>query len=68
MKIKDQIEGRTSMSLCHLMFNHQLQQISQSDWVYMYVLIMVNIGKQEVSHKYNALSAKCGSKNCVQAH
>jgi len=32
----------------------------------MYVLIMVNIGKQEVSHKYNTFSAKCASKNCVQ--
>jgi len=25
---------------------------------------MVNIGKQELSHKYNALSAKRGSKLC----
>jgi len=30
----------------------------------MCVLIMVNIGKQTVSHKYNALGAKCGSKLC----
>jgi hypothetical protein len=34
----------------------------------MYVLIIVNIGKQELSHKYNTMSAKHGSKNCVQAY
>ena len=67
MKIKDQIEGRTSMCQGHLIFNHWLQQLSQRAWLYIYVLIMDNIGKQELSHKYNALSAKCGSKNCVEA-
>jgi hypothetical protein len=68
MKTEDKIEGRTSMRLQHLIFNHRLQQLSRNDWLYMYVLIIVKIGKQEFSHKYNMLSTKHGSKNCVQAY
>jgi len=30
----------------------------------MYVLIMVNIGKQAVSHKYNALGENVAAKLC----
>jgi len=66
MKTKDQIEGRTSMRLWHLIFNHWLQQLSQSDWLYMSVLIRVNIGKQELIHKHNTLSAKCGIKTVLR--